>query len=208
MTGDPHAHREPPVTDGLSELGVHQAARLQASLQTVPFTHIYCSPLARAVQTAQALADPRGLNLDIRHWLEEWRPAHVMGEVADTRYETLMKEAEALRPEQTWKTSAGESLMQMADRMIPGIQALLAEHGLEAGHGGYLAGEESEDCVGVVSHGGTLNVLMMFLLGVPLRPGHPFRFEETGHAVIRFHRVAEVWYPALSLPAPGRGEPR
>ena len=200
MAGDPHAHFRPPVEGCLSEQGCKQVERLVQDMNGLRLTHVVASPLGRALQTAQGLAIPRGLEIQVEPWLEEWRPASVMGEEADTRYETILLRSGELSPEQSWKTGNGESLMQMADRMIPGLLSLLSGWGVEAGHGGYLMEEEAEDYrIALVAHGGTLNVLMMFLLGLPIRPGHPFRFEETGVARITFEPTLGVWYPSLRL---------
>lgn len=203
MKGDPHLHMRPPVTDCLSDLGVAQAAALGRAVADVPYTHIYSSPLGRALQTAQAVAGARELVIEVEPWLEEWRPAHVMAGGNDTRYETIMAEAAKLRPEQTWKTAAGESLLQMADRIIPGMQSVLQRHGVEAGHGGYLfQNPGNADMIVLVAHGGSLNVLMKFLMGLPLQPGSSFHFQETGVAVIGFHEVQGVWYPHLKVLPP------
>ncbi len=203
MKGDPHLHMQPPVADCLSDKGVAQAAALGAAVANVPFTHIYSSPLGRALQTAQAVAGKRPLTIGVESWLVEWRPAHVLEGGNDTRYESLLAEAAKLRPEQTWKTAAGESLLQMAERIIPGIQSVLLRHGVSAGHGGYLfENPGNQDVLALVAHGGSLNVLMKHLLGLPLQPGSSFHFQETGTAVIGFHQVLDVWYPHLELRPP------
>ncbi|WFB36184.1 histidine phosphatase family protein [Kiritimatiellota bacterium B12222] len=208
IDGDPHAHMHPPVSGCLSPTGTQQAAALCQALKDKPYTHIYASPLGRAIETAQPLAAHKNLPIQILPWLEEWRPAHILDNGDDTRYEEIMARAEALRPEQTWKTEAGESLMQMADRMIPGMLALLAQHGIEAGHGGYLFDDpNNSDHLAVFAHGGTLNLLLMFLLNLPLRPGNPFHFEKTGLAIIKFTPHADVWYPSLYLPPPNPSNP-
>jgi broad specificity phosphatase PhoE len=203
MAGDPHAHLLPPVTGCLSERGAAQAAALGGALKDIPFTHVYSSPLGRALQTAQAVTEGRGLEIGVETWLEEWKPAHIMEGRDDTRYEAMMEDASKLRPEQTWKTAAGESLLQMADRIIPGMQSLLARHGVEAGHGGWLfQNPENQDRIALVAHGGSLNVLMNALLGLPLKPGSSFQFQETGIAVVGFHRVLDVWYTHLKFNPP------
>lgn len=200
MKGDPHIHLRPPVTDCLSDTGLRQADALGQALKNVAFSHLYSSPLGRALQTAQAVQGARSIPIQVEDWLVEWTPAHVLAGGDDTRYETMMTRAAALPPEQTWKTEAGESLMQMADRIIPGMQALLARHGAEARHGGLVfADPDKDERVALVAHGGSLNLLMMFLLGLPLKPGSWFQFQETGVAVIGFHRVVDVWYPHLKF---------
>ncbi len=203
MAGDPHEHSTPPVNGCLSPTGTRQAEALAKSLRKVRFDAVYASPLGRAIQTAQPIADRRRLTVTVLPWLEEWRPAHVLREEDPGDFEGMMEAAARLPVEQTWKTDAGESVFQMADRIVPGILALLKQYGVRAEHGGYVLEPDREDArAALVAHGGSLGVLTGFLLGLPLHPGNRFLYAQTGVAVIRFVRQADVWYPALSIPAP------
>ncbi len=203
MDGDPHRHFEPPVEGCLSELGCRQADALAHSLDGTQFSAIYASPLGRAIQTAQPLAQPRGLKIGLLPWMIEWRPATVMGECDETQYETMMARAAEIRPEQAWKTPAGEGTLEMAHRIIPPFLKLMASHGVHAGHGGYLL-DDAEDAqrIAMVAHGGSLGLLAGFLLGVPLKPYGPVALAPTGLAVFSFVRRVDVWYPVLQVPAP------
>ena len=78
IAGDPHKHYHPPVSGCLSPKGQEQAARLAQGLGDLVITSIYASPLGRALQTAQAIANPRELPIHVRPFLEEWRPAEVL----------------------------------------------------------------------------------------------------------------------------------
>ena len=205
MAGDPHRYFEPPVRSGcLAEEGCGQARALDEALRDVKFQAVYASPLGRAIQTVQALADRRGLPVRVLPWREEWRPAHVLGQAPATDYESLLAAAAKLRPEETWKTAAGESTAQMVDRIVPGFLDLLRRHGLRAGHGGYLcdAGPE-QDPIALCGHGGSLGVLLAFVLGIPVHPRNPICFLETGVAVVDFVQRVDVWYPMLLLAPPG-----
>lgn len=203
MAGDPHQAYEPPVTGCLSELGCAQVSRLSASLEEIRFSAVYASPLGRAVQTAQALCEPRSLTMTILPWLIEWRPAMVMGECDDAAFESLMAKASQVRPELSWKTAAGEGTLEMAHRIIPGFLKLMSMHGVHAGHGGYLLDDpDDSQQIALVAHGGSLGQLAAFLLGVPLRPYSPLSFEQTGVARFRLIRRVDVWYPMLQIPAP------
>ena len=48
----------------LSDVGHEQAARLSRELASVPATRVVASPLRRAVETAQAIAEPHGLTVE------------------------------------------------------------------------------------------------------------------------------------------------
>lgn len=156
MAGDPHEHCRPPVQGCLTEQGCRQADALGVAMADVGLTALYASPLGRAIQTAQALAHGRSLPVGIRAWLVEWRPATVTGECPDpAQYEAMMKDAAELRPEQCWKTKAGEGCMDMWGRIVPGFLHLLEEHGVEAGHGGYLMKDGDQQKLAIVAHGGS-----------------------------------------------------
>ena len=203
IAGDPHRHFVPPVQGCLSEKGQAQAASLGRALAGVKVDAIYASPLGRAIQTAHSFADPAGVKIDILPWLIEWRPAHILNGGDDANYEKMMKSASELRPEECWKTEAGEGTYEMAHRIVPGWIQVLKRHGVRAGHGGYLLDNEQDaQRIALVAHGGSLGVLVAFILGIPLRPFAPIQFAETGVAVIDFVKQLDVWYPALKIPAP------
>ena len=55
----------------LNDLGIAQAARLGDALAGEPISAIYSSPLARALQTAEAVASRRGLKVQVKPGLIE-----------------------------------------------------------------------------------------------------------------------------------------
>jgi len=200
MAGDPQGYYSPPVQGCLSPQGEAQAAALARRLDGARIDAIYSSPLGRAVQTAQALALPRGLRMAILPWLVEWLPAPALQKGDPARFEETLKAAARLRPEESWKTAAGEGVFEMANRIVPGWLDLLARHGVRAGHGGYLLPDEAAQLrLAVVSHGATLGVLLSHILGIPMQPFPPLHLKETACATIEFVRRADVWYPALRL---------
>ena len=203
MSGDAHRHYAPPVSGCLSDVGCRQAAALAQSLQAVSFSAVYASPLGRAIQTAQAIAEERNLTVELLPWLIEWRPATVTDGRDEAEYERLMARAAEIRPEQSWKTDAGEGTLEMAHRVIPGFLRLMAAHRVHAAYGGYLLDDaQDRQRIALVAHGGSLGALASFLLGVPIRPFAPVAFEQTGVAVFDFVRRVDVWYPMLRIPTP------
>lgn len=201
MAGDPHQYYTPPVAGCLNEKGVEQAAALGRALKGVPFDAVYASPLGRAIQTAQSFTDPA--RITVLPWLIEWRPAHIMQGGDAANYESMLQKAAELRPEESWKTPAGEGTFEMANRIVPGWLEVLGRHGLRAGHGGYLL-EKDDDAqrIALVAHGGSLCLLLAFILGIPFQPYAPIQFMETGVAVIDFVKRLDVWYPALKIMPP------
>lgn len=202
--GDPHRHCEPPVEGYLTERGQQQAASIVASLCALEPTHVYSSPLGRAIQTAQPLVQACGVSMQLLDWLREWQPATQLGRCQDTQWEELERRAALLRPEMAWQSGAGESTFEFAGRVIPGVLELLASLGVEAAHGGYLVAHEAVGYrIVLVAHGGTLGRLAAFLLGIPLCPYPPLSFDHAGVAVFEMQRRVDVWYPVLRLVRPG-----
>lgn len=203
IAGDPHRCYRPPVSGCLSERGERQVQEMSAALADVRFDRVFASPLGRAIQTAQPLAEGASVEVEILDWLIEWRPATVLGECDEADFESLMAAAEKLRPERCWKTRAGEGTLEMAHRVISGFVDLMERLGVRAGHGGYLLDDPGDDRrVALVAHGGSLGRLAAFLLGVPIAPYAPIAFEQTGVAVFTFVRRVDVWYPALRISPP------
>ncbi|MFZ4694550.1 MAG: histidine phosphatase family protein [Verrucomicrobiia bacterium] len=203
MKGDPHRHDKPPVRNCLSARGVRQAVSLARAFRGVRLDRIVASPLGRALQTAQALLRGRKLRIELAPWIVEWRPNPDLMKAESTQFERMMRRYGDLPVEQTWKTGAGESLLQMADRIIPGFQQMLRAEGICAARGGWLVSPRSRKRVLVlVAHGGSLNVLFQYLIGAPLRPGPCVAFEQTGVVTFRFAERAGVAYPELVISPP------
>jgi broad specificity phosphatase PhoE len=206
MAGDPHRHYAPPVSGCLSEEGCRQAAALGRALAGVGFSALYASPLGRAVQTAQAVLEAQpaaGLTLGLLPWLVEWKPATALGECDEIAYAQILARMGQVRPEQSWKTPAGEGTFEMAHRIIPGFLTLMGRHGMQAGHGGYLLDNpQDRQRIALVGHGGSLGLLAGFLLGIPLKPHGAVALAHTGLMVFGFMERVDVWYPVLQVPAP------
>lgn len=206
MTGDPHREygQAPANLRGcLSQEGEREAAALAEALAGVRFDRVFASTLGRAIQTAEPIARQSGVGVEVLRWLVEWRPATVLGECDVAEYEALQAAARERRPEESWKTPAGEGTLEMAHRVITGFLETIRGLGVRAGHGGYLL-DDPDDArrIAMVAHGGSLGMLAGFLLGVTLRPHGPVAFEHVGMAVFSFHRRVDVWYPNLRIAPP------
>jgi len=131
---------------GLNEVGRWQAERLARSLREEPIAAFYASDLARAHDTAQAVARVHGSAVLTHPGLRERSFGHFEGHT--------WAELEILHPAETvaWRQRlpdfappAGESLLQLQARVIAAVDELAARH----------PGEQ----VLMVAHGGVLDVL-------------------------------------------------
>jgi broad specificity phosphatase PhoE len=139
----------------LSELGFAQAGRIGEWLRDEPIQAIYSSPLLRAVQTAQPLADILRLPVQSRHGLISADYGEWQGRTPD--------EVRALWPGlyQTWQQSphlvtfpGGESLQIVLDRAVTLLDELSQAH--------------PDQTVALFSHEIVTKTLMGWVLGMEL----------------------------------------
>ncbi|MDQ2909431.1 MAG: histidine phosphatase family protein [Actinomycetota bacterium] len=148
-------HADPP----LNETGRAQAAELSAALADEPLVAVYSSPLRRALETAEIVATPHGLEpvqvtalreVDVGSWQGLTR-----AEIEERFPEQF---ARWLAYEEGWED--GESYEEMGRRVIAGLLELAAAH-------------EGERIL-AVTHGG------------PVRAAYAFADDST-HAEARRH---------------------
>jgi probable phosphoglycerate mutase len=171
-TGDP----------GLTELGRVQAARAAENLKGLSIHAIYCSPLRRARETAQAIATAQQLTPQIIDDLEEIRvPA--LRNLTQSEVDSYFAAAARRTLQDRWSGfPGGESYRDFHARVTSAIELRLADYGVHSrvseefavwsaparGHALRIA---------VVGHGGTNAVILAHLLGVAPVPWEWLRFE-------------------------------
>src|SRR4051812_21294913 len=137
----------------LNENGRKQAQRLAERLARLPIRAIYTSPLERAVETAEAVGKPHGI---------EPRPDAELGEFHAGEWEGLA--IDDLDRIDEWRrfnqfrggtrAPGGELMIETQARMIRRVQALAQKHDGET--------------VGIVSHGDPLRAVVAFYMGIPM----------------------------------------
>ena len=137
----------------LNAVGLDQAAGLPARLGDVPIAAIYASPLERTLETAQPIADARGLRVEIEpRFLEVdfggWTGRRFEDLRSDLHWQLYNTVRGVTRPPD------GESLLDVQQRAVA---ALLELH---AGH--------PNDVVAIVSHADTLRAVLLYFLGMPV----------------------------------------
>ncbi len=200
IAGDAFICPERPVKGCLSERGLAQARATAGALADEHFDHALSSPFGRALETAEIVLGARGVPITIVHELHEWLPNRDLER--GTEYEEIKKQTDELYAEETWKTDLGEGCFEMYARVVPAFLAALARLGIHQRMGGYVPEEHARELsIAVFAHGGTLGVLLAFLLSVRPFPIGPFSFELTGVAGLNFHPRQGIYYPKLELAA-------
>jgi alpha-ribazole phosphatase len=138
----------------LSAQGWHQVTALGQRLRAETLHTLYASDLQRAWETARAIAAPHALHV---HAEPRWR------EIAFGRWEGLtyaeiqQQDAQSLaaweRDQLHSAPPGGETLLQMTQRV-------------SAAYGDMLAASQDKT-VGLIAHGGSLQLLLCLALGLP-----------------------------------------
>jgi len=159
----------------LDKIGQHQAIALGLRLLDESLSAIYASDLKRAWQTASTIAvhhtcplisEPRLREMDFGTWQGMTYP-----EIQQNDRKNLEAwEADRLKN----SPPGGESLAQFSLRVETAFESAIKDH--------------SEKTILMVAHGGTLKILLCYVLGLP--PEHYWRFQLSPTS------LSEVWiYP-------------
>jgi len=203
MTGDPFVRPPRPVSGCLTvEKGIPQAMATRDALANRRFDCVLSSSYGRALQTAEIVFGGRRIPIRALDFLREWDPTEEVKKMENDEFERRMAALSSLYVEETWRTDVGEGKLDMYARIVPPFLKELAGLGIHARHGGFVADPGAEGLsVAVVAHGGSLNVLMEFLLGRALFPTGGFGFAHTGTAVFHFSLHQGIYHPQLYIPA-------
>jgi probable phosphoglycerate mutase len=137
----------------LNEQGRREADRLAESLASAGITHLYSSPLERALQTTAPLAASLGLEVQTCDAIGEvqfgeWT-GKSFGEIqADPRW-------------RVWNESRSTA-------RIPGGETMLEIQARFVGFMGRLSTELPEGTVALFSHGDPIRAALLYYLGMPL----------------------------------------
>lgn len=135
----------------LNEAGRKQAESLATRLVAVPIHAIYASPLERTLETARAIAAPRGM------------PIHIVDAIGEVKYgEWNGAELKELYKHELWpgvqhypsgtRFPGGETLGESQVRMVQAIDTLRARH--------------PKEVIAIVSHADMIRLALAYYLGI------------------------------------------
>lgn len=181
---------------GLTRLGQEQAKLTAEALADQHFDAFYASPLRRALETAQPIADALGMEPTVRSWLRELGLPPMEGFTGE-QVQAFFREANARHLEHWWNAMpGGESFRHFYERVAGGLDGLLeGDHRLGSheisGHRVWHLPEDHERIL-IVAHEGTNAVLVSHLLGIDPVPFAWVRFSHAwaGISVVHTLQVA------------------
>ncbi len=157
----------------LNQTGQQQAQSIADILSKLPFKAIYSSPLERAMETAQPLADKLSLPVLIKDGLLEINFGDWQG-----------KTIKQLQRMKLWKTvqnqpqemhfPGGESFEQAQKRLVDCVENLRNQH-------------TKEDLIACFSHSDSIRLLVTHYLAMPLAAFQRVAIDTTSISVVVFH---------------------
>lgn len=202
-------HAEPAyVVDGvawtnpsLTELGHDQARRLAERIGSWRVDELWVSPMVRARETAEPVAEMLGMDPNVMDWLAEIQnPPDWDGSPADEIEEFF---AEPRSVDDMWEGApGGESFRAFHERIHGGLRSTLEERGVveSAATGGLWEGVDDRRVV-VVAHGGTNALILGMLLDVEPTPWEWDRFTHVHSGVSRLVTLPTAGLHSWSLRA-------
>jgi probable phosphoglycerate mutase len=137
----------------LTEHGVEMALAFAGAYSATPWQAVYCSPLKRAVDTAQPLCDALGLKMEVRDGLKEISYGQWEGQSVETVKKAYHDDHLQWTADPAWHApTGGEPAILIARRGVEVIEEILSRH--------------KEGNVLVVSHKATIRVIVCALLGI------------------------------------------
>lgn len=170
----------------MSEAGIEQIKNTAGFISNYDkasrLSAVYCSPLSRAVKSAEIIAEAYGLTPLISPDLMERHFGIWEGMSYTEIKEKYPEEFEAWANNPLiYSPTNGESTLEVRDRIIPALENIISRHNGES--------------IAIVAHGGVNRIILCHILGVPLE--NIFRVEQNFGSV----SVIEFWdkYPVVKL---------
>lgn len=139
----------------LSEAGLRQAESAAHALRAMPLAAIYSSPLRRALETAQRIAEIHRLAVTPLAGLHELRQGvweSLRMHELEERYGVLLQEW--WTNPNTLRVPGGETIEEMRERAMAALQTMVAQHRGET--------------IAAVAHGGVNKAVLLTVLGAAL----------------------------------------
>ena len=155
----------------LSEIGRRQAEAVRTALRDRAIDHVFSSPLRRARQTADLLAEPHGVPVQLMDELTECDVGRWEGLSWDEvrRQDGPYLDTFEADPG-TVPYADGESFQQVQDRAVPAIQRLVREH--------------PEGNMLVVTHNVVARVIVARVTGTAIAKARTIRLDNAGITIL------------------------
>lgn len=188
----------------LTDLGREQAKKVAGRLASFErVDELWVSPLLRAAETAEPIAQELRKEPESYDWLREIKnPDDWEGSPVDQVQQALAEMNEKTMDEMWEGFPGGESFREFHNRVVTGLSATLDSHGIhpmDPEHRHLWTLDDPDRRVVIVGHAGTNTVILGHLLGLEPVPWEWERFVQphTGVARLTMVQISTGW--AFSL---------
>lgn len=155
----------------LSERGREQAALVARRLAAAGISAVYASPLLRARETADVIADKLGLKVEVDERLKELMLGELEGLTSEEVREQYPHVAHGWREDAWWvPIPGGERFRAFRRRVVEAMNEITERH--------------ADETIAVVAHGGSIGVWLAELLGLHPDKRLPFWLENTAVNIV------------------------
>lgn len=167
----------------LNEIGLKQAQTISEVLQEVPISAIYCSPLARAVETAHPLAQIHSLPINLKEELQEINFGNWQGKTIKQLRRLKLWKSVQLEPEK-FRFPEGESFSEAQQRLSGFIETIFVNH-------------DKEDIVACFSHSDSIRLILAHFLGLPLNMFQKISVDTASISVL-YRQKGNIYVPYIN----------
>lgn len=200
-------HGQPDWTPGeiarndpnLTALGQEQAIRVAQRITGIDsIDQIWASTMVRALETAEPISAGLGQDLETHDWLQEINNPPDWEGISAHEVAQRFKDANSRHMDDMWHgLPGGETFRDFHQRVVSGLNATLAAHGIRPqGSGRHLwEVDEPDRRVVIVAHAGTNAVVLGHLLGLDPVPWDWDRFRQphTGVSRLTLMPISTGW---------------
>jgi len=155
----------------LSDWGREQAALVARRLADTPVSAVYASPLLRARETADVIADDLGLKVEVDERLKELRLGELEGLTREEVEEHYPSVSEGWRENAWWvPIPGGEGFRAFRRRVVEAMSEITERH--------------ADEIIAVVAHGGSIGVWLAELLELHPDKRLPFWLDNTSVNIV------------------------
>ena len=184
---------------GLTEKGTEQAVLSSSVFQQKEVDKIWVSPLLRAQQTLEPFKkEAISENITVHDWLQEMRDSEEVDLIGkpNKEIEEFFIKRNSKSFEEWLVTNHGEYMKNFSDNIITNLDKSLNELGIVSIDNKYdrlfdLQNNETEKLM-IISHAGTMSVLISYFLNMPLYPWTWKKFlpRHAGHTILKSTQIS------------------
>ena len=184
---------------GLTEKGTEQAVLSSSVFQQKEVDKIWVSPLLRAQQTLEPFKKAAiSENITVHDWLQEMRDSEEVDLIGkpNKEIEEFFIKRNSKSFEEWLLTIHGEYMKNFSDNIISNLDKSLNELGIVSIDNKYdrlfdIQNNETEKLM-IISHAGTMSVLISYFLNMPLYPWTWKKFlpRHAGHTILKSTQIS------------------